>query len=258
MLNLLNSNNSKKLAHLLEEELNEINQKNTDNFISQSNHNNNNNNNNNNKSNISEEGLKDKDLEAERKAAESDEEVNLTCSSPAQRRSSSRCSDLSIEDSYATNRRSQSTGSTSHESTSSRIMSRKVKRISNEQEASEINALKYASETNLILKKKKYSCLYYENDCEDETDAQQIGREFSGDQFEKENSHSVNGLNVANKNSQAYSQDNLCAKEAEKKRFDDRVSWQDEDENNELLVERRESDFQVSRQSHQGDKVSHF
>ncbi len=214
MLNLLNSNNSKKLADLLEEELNELN-------------------NNNNVSRNSDENCQGRESSGsegerleEREETGDEDEVNLTSSSPARRRSSSSCSNSSSDDLYD-KRRSHSAGSNSQESTSPRIVSRKVKRIGSDQS-------EYASETELNLKK-KYSCFNYEDECVEGAGvvvATAGDEEFSDDQFEEESASmrtvGVRMLELPKTSSRSGSQENLCGKGTEKKRFDDRVSWEEE------------------------------
>jgi len=100
-----------------------------------------------------------------------------------------------------------------------------VKRIGSDQS-------EYASETDLNLKK-KYSCFNYEDECVEEAGvvvAAAGDEEFSDDQFEEESASmrtvGARMLELPKTSSRSGSRENLCGKGPEKKRFDDRVSWE--------------------------------
>lgn len=175
MLNLLNSNNSKKLADLLEEELNEL--SNTDMSDDRA---------------LSNSFSYDKpenlneNIESEALNEYKEHEFNSS-----RQRSSSSCSNSSI-DSLTNRRRSHSASSGQ---SSSRVVMRKIKRIQigdQVQQNSTEQKVKYASitasETALNLKK-KYSCINYEDAADFYTSKENDKDEFCEDQFEAETSY---------------------------------------------------------------------
>lgn len=231
MLNLLNSNNSKKLADLLEEELNELSNTNND----QSTEENENDNNKEHDSSDYKEKSNDANYDDDDDEAEATSNVSEMSESNGQtqvarQRSSSSCSSSSDMDSVSGQRQRSYSASSSQSNSRAAVTMRKIKRITN------TNGTDMEQEL-----KKKYSCSNYKDDIYGNENADEA--QCDETEAETENviygqqrkslgvtAKTTHGFNLPKTSSRSNSQETLVVSynpaAVEKKiKFDDKKSW---------------------------------